>query len=178
MKVGDRVFVSKEINYAWTGEGDVVKIHDDGLYANLIMRTGSQAGRIGGFEISKLQLVSPVEIVGETPHGFGVWVDGKFHPVDIGALGKIITDLQEWKESALKSMNKVDLQQIGTTLGLPVGTDITTETLVNAINICTRKPNYVFEKFEDYFDIWDTTGDPELHRLCGIVWRVSRMVKK
>ena len=37
----------------------------------------------------------PLPIVGGSPRGFGVWVDGKFLPIDIGALGKVITDLQE-----------------------------------------------------------------------------------
>jgi hypothetical protein len=35
------------------------------------------------------------EIVGGAPHGFGIWVEGKFHQVDLGALGKVITDLQD-----------------------------------------------------------------------------------
>lgn len=44
----------------------------------------------------------PTTVVGGAPHGFGVWVGGKYHPVDIGALGKVITDLQEQLELVKK----------------------------------------------------------------------------
>src|SRR5882757_6861640 len=29
-------------------------------------------------------------------------------------------------------------------------------------------------EFEKWFDLWDTTKDPEVKRLCGIAWRVAR----
>jgi hypothetical protein len=35
------------------------------------------------------------EIVGGSPHGFGVWIDGKYHPIEIGSLGTLIVGLQE-----------------------------------------------------------------------------------
>jgi hypothetical protein len=45
-----------------------------------------------------------VEIVGGAPHGFGVWVEGKYHPVDIGALGTVITDLQQQLAAATAAL--------------------------------------------------------------------------
>jgi hypothetical protein len=27
--------------------------------------------------------------------------------------------------------------------------------------------------FEKWFDLWDTTHDPEVRRLCGIAWRAQ-----
>jgi hypothetical protein len=33
---------------------------------------------------------------------------------------------------------------------------------------------YKFTKFEDWFDLWDTTRDPEVRRLCKVSWDVSR----
>lgn len=148
MKIGDKVFVPMETNSAWMGEGDVVKIHSGGLYADLIMRTGNMVGKTGGFRIDKLKPVSvpTYDVVGGAPHGFGVWIEGKFHRVEIGALGKLITDLQT-ENAELKTKVAV-------------------------------KTTPAFEKFEDYFDIWDTTHDPEIRRLCKIVWEVSRLRKK
>jgi len=35
----------------------------------------------------------PAHVVGGAPHGFGVWIDGEFHRVDIGALGTVIVQL-------------------------------------------------------------------------------------
>jgi hypothetical protein len=32
-------------------------------------------------------------VVGAAPHGFGVWIDGEFHRVDIGALGTVTVKL-------------------------------------------------------------------------------------
>lgn len=102
MKTGDRVFVPEEVNNIWTGEGDVIMIHSDG-YADLIMRTGRMTGNSGSFRNSLLKPVTvpTYDVVGGAPHGFGVWIEGQFHRVEIGALGKIITDLQT-ENAALK----------------------------------------------------------------------------
>jgi len=96
--------------------------------------------------------VPRLQIEGGTPHGFGVWVDGKFHPVDIGALGTIITELQDWKASALKLMEQVDLQRVADALGLKVGTDITTLAVLVEIdnlqttNLFVRSDNKVLRE--------------------------------
>jgi hypothetical protein len=44
------------------------------------------------------------KVVGGAPHGFGVWIDGKFHRVDIGALGTLIVRLTEELEAARKEL--------------------------------------------------------------------------
>ena len=41
----------------------------------------------------------PPRVVGGAPHGFGVWIDGKFHRVDIGALGTLIVRRTEELEA-------------------------------------------------------------------------------
>jgi hypothetical protein len=43
-------------------------------------------------------------VVGGAPHGFGVWIDGRFHRVDIGALGTVIDKLTEELEAARKEL--------------------------------------------------------------------------
>jgi hypothetical protein len=43
-------------------------------------------------------------VVGGAPHGFGIWIDGKFHRVDIGALGAVIDKLTEELEAARKEL--------------------------------------------------------------------------
>jgi len=45
-----------------------------------------------------------LHVVGGAPHGFGVWIDGKFHRVDIGALGTVIDKLTEELEAARKEL--------------------------------------------------------------------------
>lgn len=121
MKVGDKVFVSKALNSTWTGNGEVIENFGDG-YINVKMVDGKLKGRSGGFPENKLVLIEPSKIEGGAPHGFGIWVDGKYRPVDIGALGTLIADLQSWKDSAIKSMP--DMQAIGEALELPVGTEV------------------------------------------------------
>ena len=37
------------------------------------------------------------------------------------------------------------------------------------------KDEYLVNKFEDWFNDWDTTKDSEVRRLCGIAFRVARM---
>ena len=46
----------------------------------------------------------PAEVVGGAPHGFGVWIDGEFHRVDIGALGTVIVQLTGELEAARKEL--------------------------------------------------------------------------
>ena len=46
----------------------------------------------------------PPRVVGGAPHGFGVWIDGKFHRVDIGALGTPIVRMTEELEAARKGL--------------------------------------------------------------------------
>ena len=46
----------------------------------------------------------PVQVVGGAPHGFGVWIDGEFHRVDIGALGTVIVKLTAELEAARKEV--------------------------------------------------------------------------
>ena len=46
----------------------------------------------------------PAYVVGGAPHGFGVWVDGEFHRVDIGALGTVIVKLTGELEAARKEL--------------------------------------------------------------------------
>jgi len=48
----------------------------------------------------------PTRVVGGAPHGFGVWIDGEFHRVDIGALGTVIVELREELETARKELVK------------------------------------------------------------------------
>ena len=43
-------------------------------------------------------------MVGGAPHGFGVWIDGEFHRVDIGALGTVIVKLTGELEAARKEL--------------------------------------------------------------------------
>jgi len=45
----------------------------------------------------------PAHVVGGAPHGFGVWIDGEFHRVDIGALGTVIVKLTGELEAARKA---------------------------------------------------------------------------
>ena len=46
----------------------------------------------------------PVQVVGGAPHGFGVWIDGEFHRVDIGALGTVIVKLTAELAAARKEV--------------------------------------------------------------------------
>lgn len=123
MKIGEKVFVTEEVNWYWTGYGTVTEVYPSGNVC-VTMDTGRAAGNGGSFAASDLvQVVAPpLEVVGGQPHGFGIWAEGKYHSVDVGALGKIITDLQAWKESAIKSTP--DWQAVGEALGLPIGTDV------------------------------------------------------
>ena len=46
----------------------------------------------------------PACVVGGAPHGFGVWIDGEFHRVNIGALGTVIVELTMELEAARKEL--------------------------------------------------------------------------
>jgi hypothetical protein len=46
----------------------------------------------------------PTNVVGGAPEGFGVWIDGEFHRVDIGAIGALIDKLTEELEVARKGL--------------------------------------------------------------------------
>lgn len=46
----------------------------------------------------------PAQVVGGAPHGFGIWIDGEFHRVDIGALGTVIVKLTAELEAARKEL--------------------------------------------------------------------------
>jgi hypothetical protein len=52
----------------------------------------------------ELESIALAKVVGGAPHGFGVWIDGKFHRVDIGALGTLIVRLNEELEAARKEL--------------------------------------------------------------------------
>ena len=62
----------------------------------------------------RLESTTPAKVVGGAPHGFGVWIDGKFHRVDIGALGKLIVRLTEELEAARKELAGKWLSSSGT----------------------------------------------------------------
>ena len=47
----------------------------------------------------RLESTASAKVVGGAPHGFGVWIDGKFHRVGIGALGTLIVRLTEELEA-------------------------------------------------------------------------------
>jgi hypothetical protein len=52
----------------------------------------------------------PAHVNGGAPHGFGVWIDGEFHRVDIGALGTVIDKLTGELEAARKELAAVALR--------------------------------------------------------------------
>jgi hypothetical protein len=51
-----------------------------------------------------------LEVVGGQ-YGFGIWVEGVFRRVNIGALGKVITDLQEENANLKKRVVAVALEK-------------------------------------------------------------------
>lgn len=46
---------------------------------------------------------------------------------DLEEIKTEVTQLLEWKESALKVMNNIDLQKVGKLLGVPLGQDISSQ---------------------------------------------------
>jgi hypothetical protein len=57
-----------------------------------------------GHQVKRGAEQRPTPVVGGAPHGFGVWIDGEFHRVDIGALGTVIVKLTEELEAARKEL--------------------------------------------------------------------------
>jgi hypothetical protein len=146
MNIGDKVLVTKELNCYWAGVGTVVDLFTfrKNTFASVSMESGEAIRQKGAFLASKLKVVNqapqPLEIVGGAPHGFGVWIEGKYYPVDIGALGKVIIDLQSEARRA--------------------------------------ESTPLFDRFEDWFNSWDTTKSPEIRRLCRIAWELGRARRK
>ncbi|SRR6266403_3689556 len=78
-QIGQKVFVSPEVNPYWTGEGEVVRLIDDEQIAILRMTTGARVGITGGFKYNQLTLVSGLKIlsVKRSAHKTGLKVYGK-----------------------------------------------------------------------------------------------------
>lgn len=61
LQVGQKVFVSPDLNSVWTGVGVVEDINPPvgdrfrATYASLTMLTGSQKGKVGGFDVKLLE---------------------------------------------------------------------------------------------------------------------------
>jgi hypothetical protein len=64
----------------------------------------TQSERLEGHQLKHGLEQRPVRVVGGAPHGFGVWIDGEFHRVDIGALGTVIVKLTEQLDTARKEL--------------------------------------------------------------------------
>lgn len=64
----------------------------------------TQSERLEGHQLRHDLEQHPVGVVGGAPHGFGVWIDGQFHRVDIGALGTVIVKLTEQLDMARKEL--------------------------------------------------------------------------
>ena len=111
MKAGDKVFISVKVNEHWTGTGTIIeffRIRGE-AYADVQMIDGKAANSVGAFPVEDLMTVEdkPLKIEGGTPHGFGVWIDGKYHPLDIGALGLVITKMTEQMAEVLKENERL-----------------------------------------------------------------------
>ena len=66
----------------------------------------TQSKRLEGHQLKRGPEQRPAHVVGGAPHGFGVWIDGEFHRVDIGALGTVIVKLTEELEAARKELSE------------------------------------------------------------------------
>ena len=64
----------------------------------------TQSRRLEGHQSKREPEQRPAHVVGGAPHGFGVWIDGEFHRVDIGALGTVIVQLTGELEAARKEL--------------------------------------------------------------------------
>lgn len=64
----------------------------------------TQSKRVERHQLKRGPEQRPAHVVGGAPHGFGVWIDGEFHRVDIGALGTVIVNLTEELEAARKEL--------------------------------------------------------------------------
>jgi hypothetical protein len=63
-----------------------------------------QSKRLEGHLLKRGPEQRPTHVVGGASHGFGVWIDGEFHRVEIGALGTVIVKLTELSEAACKEL--------------------------------------------------------------------------
>jgi len=66
----------------------------------------TQSRRLEGHPLKREPEQHPAHVVGGAPHGFGVWIDGEFHRVDIGALGTVIVQLTGELEAARKELEE------------------------------------------------------------------------
>ena len=64
----------------------------------------TQSRSLEGHQLNRTPEQRPPQVVGGAPHGFGVWIDGEFHRVDIGALGTVIVKLTGELEAARKEL--------------------------------------------------------------------------
>ena len=64
----------------------------------------TQSGSLEGHQLKREPEQRPAQVVGGAPHGFGVWMMGGFHRVDIGALGTAIVKLTGELEAARKEL--------------------------------------------------------------------------
>jgi hypothetical protein len=64
----------------------------------------TQSGSLEGHQLKREPDQRPAQVVGGAPHGFGVWLDGEFHRVDIGALGAVIVKLSGELEAARREL--------------------------------------------------------------------------
>ncbi len=76
-QIGQKVFVSPEVNHIWTGEGEVVRF--DEYYTIIRMTSGYRTGYEGGFKHNELVLVSRLKILSikRSTHKTGLKVYGK-----------------------------------------------------------------------------------------------------
>ena len=93
-KVGDRVMIPVWADESFVGMAEVVKVYDENDYVNIRMLDGPRKESVYALHMSKVIPAKPIETptpIKEEPLGFGVWIEGKFHPVDVGALGTLIS---------------------------------------------------------------------------------------
>jgi hypothetical protein len=74
------------------------------IYEKKEIHVATQSRSLEGHQLNREPEQCPAQVVGGAPHGFGVWVDGKFHRVDIGALGTVIVKLTGELEAARKEL--------------------------------------------------------------------------
>jgi hypothetical protein len=74
------------------------------IYEKKEIMMAVQSRGLEGLHLKREPEPRPVQVVGGAPHGFGVWIDGEFHRVDIGALGTVIVKLTGELEAARKEL--------------------------------------------------------------------------
>jgi predicted nucleic acid-binding Zn finger protein len=61
-QVGDKVHVPKETNSVWVGDGEVYTLYDGfTTTVGILMTSGRQAGKKGGFDNDKVELLTAVD---------------------------------------------------------------------------------------------------------------------